>query len=185
VRQAVATHQDPVQPGYGAKRIGHGYRMTESVELMQQLAKERIHVEICPTSSVETGGWIFDEPGDTAATSNIAVHHVPKKKPWKDHPGLEMIKYGIPVSLNSDDPAVFHTSLTWQYRIALMKMGLSREQIVQSNIHAIEASFGPNEEKAKVERKLRSFQSQIPTGEKVCNKVSASQRFTDRVRDPF
>jgi adenosine deaminase len=191
VRQAVATYQDPVQPGYGAKRIGHGYRMTESVELMQHLAKEKIHVEICPTSSVETGGWIFhEEPArdtTTTHTNNTVVHNnVPKKKPWKDHPGLEMMKHGISFSLNSDDPAVFHTSLTWQYRIALMKMGLSREQIMQTNIHAIEAAFGPTEEKTKVNKELRSFQSRISApGETVCNSMSTNQRFTDRVRDPF
>ncbi|CAB9516965.1 Adenosine deaminase [Seminavis robusta] len=181
VRQAIATHHDPVQKGYGAKRIGHGYRMTESLELMNQLAMKRIHVEICPTSSVETGGWIFDVPdGGTEGQTNVR-----KKKPWNHHPGLEMIQHGIPVSLNSDDPAVFHTSLTWQYRIALVKMRLTPEQLVQTNIDAIEASFGRREEKTKAERILRSFWIRLSDGRRLCSGIDAGQRFTDRVRDPF
>jgi adenosine deaminase len=183
--------------GYGAKRIGHGYRMADSVDLMKQLAKENIHVEICPTSSVETGGWMFDHDMSDYSDMNASImsHNsqitvnsrgsVIKKKPWKEHPGLKMMEHGIPISLNSDDPAVFHTSLTWQYRIALVKMGLTREQVIQSNINAIEASFGREEEKEKTLAVLRSFHASLSNGETNDNGVGASTRFTDRVRDPF
>ena len=172
VRRAVALKKD----GYGAKRIGHGYRMIDSIELMQQLAKDKIHVEICPTSSVETGGWIFEE-------SQAKPEHetVMPKKPWKDHPGLTMMKHGVSVSLNSDDPAVFHTSLSWQYRIALAKMGLSQEEVMNTNLNAIAGSFGSEKEKESTRRIVRSFIAQISNGGKHSD---ANNRFRDRVRDP-
>ena len=98
---------------------------------------------------------------------------------------LKMLKYGIPISLNSDDPAVFHTSLAWQYRIALVKMGMTQQQVVQTNIHAIEAAFGRPDEKAKILKELQRFMDDITNGNKVNNGGTQSERFTDRVRDPF
>ena len=71
---------------FGARRIGHGYRMSR--EAMQACRSQKIHVEVCPTSSVETGGWVYDT------------------KNWKEHPAVHMIRRGgLCVSLNSDDPS--------------------------------------------------------------------------------
>jgi adenosine deaminase len=96
---------------YGATRIGHGYRLVESVELMQEVKAKGVHLEVCPTSSVETGGWIYET------------------KNWKEHPACSFLKHGLSFSINSDDPAVFHTSLSWQYRLVLAKMEFTREQV--------------------------------------------------------
>jgi len=115
---------------FGARRIGHGYRMTPST--MKLCKEQNIHIEVCPTSSVETGGWQFET------------------KNWKDHPVVHMIRHGVPVSLNSDDPSVFDTSLTWQWRIALGKMGLTLEQVKQTTRDAIDAAFISKEEKAQL-----------------------------------
>ena len=175
VRRAVALKED----GYGARRIGHGYRVTDSIELMQQLAKDEIHVEICPTSSVETGGWIFGDPVlDVGLETKPTVK---QKTPWEEHPGLTMMKHGVSISLNSDDPAVFHTSLSWQYRIALAKMGLSQDEVMKTNMHAIDASFAHEKEKEAIRNILRPFTALIAHGGKA---GSANKRFRDRVRDP-
>jgi adenosine deaminase len=106
---------------YGARRIGHAYRMASRMDIMTIVRDQKIHVECCPTSSVETGGW--------------------EKTHWKDHPVVRFREYGIPVSLSSDDPAVFNTSLTWQYRIALKKMGFQKADIFEMLQRAIDASF--------------------------------------------
>jgi len=185
VKQVVATHLDKKNPGYGARRIGHGYRMVDSVELMKEVASKGIHVEICPTSSVETGGWLFDQGlmDDQSDHTASSLSFLEQKKPWKHHPCLKMMKYGIPISLSSDDPAVFHTSLSWQYRIALVKMGLTQQQVVQTNIDAIDASFCRDEEKARIRKELQAFLVKIIEGGDLS--CGEGKRFTDRVRDIF
>eukprot|EP00586_Coscinodiscus_wailesii_P006422 CAMPEP_0172489962 /NCGR_PEP_ID=MMETSP1066-20121228/20261_1 /TAXON_ID=671091 /ORGANISM="Coscinodiscus wailesii, Strain CCMP2513" /LENGTH=421 /DNA_ID=CAMNT_0013258201 /DNA_START=24 /DNA_END=1289 /DNA_ORIENTATION=- len=117
---------------YGAKRIGHGYRVIQDEALMEEMARQNVHFEICPTSSVETGGWDYD---------------VVKGKNWKKHPAVIMHENNLKLSLNSDDPAVFDTSLTWQLRIATVKMGLKQDTITQMIYHAIDAAFITEAEK--------------------------------------
>lgn len=141
---------------YGASRIGHGYRMSPD---MMKLCKDRgIHVEVCPTSSVETGGWQYET------------------KDWKDHPVVHMVRQEVPVSLNSDDPSVFDTSVTWQWRIALGKMGLTVEQVKQTTRNAIDAAFLSDQEKRElheqVEHHLPHKQPWLIQTHSFCDRVS-------------
>lgn len=117
---------------YGAKRIGHAYRIDS--DLMKELAAKKIHVEVCPTSSWETGGW--------ETTTD--------KKDWTQHPCVRMLEHGVSVSFNSDDPAVFNTSLSWQYRTVVGKMKLQKETLVTSTRSAIDAAFCSDEEKQRL-----------------------------------
>lgn len=125
---------------YGASRIGHGYRTVNDLDLINYVKEKKIHFEVCPTSSDETGGWMYKE-----------------EKNWKEHPCLAMLKHGIPFSLNSDDPAVFHTSLSWQYQIALAKMDLTREDIVKCNLQAIDAAFCSEERKVALRKSVHCY----------------------------
>ena len=78
---------------------------------MEEMRRNNIHFEVCPTSSNETGGWAYDCSVDSDNSGECG-------KEWKKHPAIDMIRYGLNVGINSDDPpAVFDTSLTWQYRI--------------------------------------------------------------------
>jgi adenosine deaminase len=129
---------------YGASRIGHGYRMLQDSGLVELVRNSKVHVEVCPTSSYETGGWI------TARG----------KKDWSGHPAVAMKAAGVSFSLSSDDPAVFHTSLAWQYRIALAKMNLTRKDLVESNLSAVDAAFCSQEEKDRLRGVLRAFAEQ-------------------------
>jgi adenosine deaminase len=81
---------------------------------------------------VETGGWKY----------NV--------KNWKEHPAVRMVREHVSVSLNSDDPSVFDTSLTWQWRIALGKMGLTIEECKRSTRDAIDAAFISEAEKKRL-----------------------------------
>lgn len=128
---------------YGACRIGHGYRMAESVETMNLVRNNNVHVEVCPTSSVETGGWVYDENDES--------------RDWKNHPATIMSRHGVSLCLNSDDPAVFHTSLSWQYRIALAKMLLSRKALVEMNLEAVKAAWCSVEEKDRLTKLIRCY----------------------------
>ena len=65
---------------------------------------------------------------------------------------MKMRKRGMRVGLNSDDPAVFDTSLVQQYNIAL-----SREDIVEGVMHSIDAAFLSDEEKECVRDKMLEF----------------------------
>jgi adenosine deaminase len=165
---------------YGACRIGHGYRMAESVETMELVRSNNIHVEVCPTSSVETGGWVFDENNES--------------RDWKNHPATIMLKHGVSLCLNSDDPAVFHTSLSWQYRIALGKMSLSRQSLVQMNLEAVKAAWCSSEDKERLSKLIRCYghakgidQKEANHCEDIMHKVqlswfkSKTDSFVDRV----
>mmetsp|Transcript_10626 Transcript_10626/g.13454 ORF Transcript_10626/g.13454 Transcript_10626/m.13454 type:complete len:442 (-) Transcript_10626:218-1543(-) len=117
---------------YGASRIGHGYRIALDSKCMDEMKQKGIHFEACPTSSLETGGWDFE--GEDSRS-------------WKEHPVVSMINHGLSVGFNSDDPAVFDTSLTWQLRIALGKMGLEKSSVSRSLYNSIEAAYINEEEK--------------------------------------
>ena len=75
---------------YGASRIGHGYQVVNNKTTMEEMRKRNIHFEVCPTSSVETGGWEI---------INMDL------KDWEEHPAVTMIENGLNVGFNSDDPA--------------------------------------------------------------------------------
>lgn len=126
---------------YGALRIGHGYRMVQSEQVMELVRRNNVHVEVCPTSSFETGGWLLGEDA----------------KNWKEHPSVIMKENDVKFSLSSDDPAVFHTSLAWQYRIALAKMEFSREDLLRMSLDAVDASFCSEDEKKRLRNMLNEY----------------------------
>jgi adenosine deaminase len=127
---------------YGARRIGHGYRMAECIETMKEVREAGVHVEVCPTSSNETGGWVYSND---------------EKKDWTQHPAVSFLENGLSLSLSSDDPAIFHTSLAWQYRTALVKMKLSKEEIWRTNLHAVDGSFAPDGDKKLIREQIERF----------------------------
>lgn len=127
---------------YGATRIGHGYQIAQDPDVMEEMRRKNIHFEVCPTSSDETGGWMYDERDG---------------RDWKKHPAIQMMRYGLNVGLNSDDPAVFDTSLTWQYRIAVGKMGLTKKCILRSLEYSIHSAFLDQEGKAMLRTRIKDY----------------------------
>ena len=151
---------------YGASRIGHGYRVVDDANMIKLVRDKNIHLEVCPTSSNETGGWAYTG-----------------EKDWHEHPMVRMVKEEVSLSINSDDPGVFHTSLSWQYRVVLAKMGLDRETILQSNLHAIDAAFCSEEDKVKLRNKIQEFVTKIGMHKEDSRDWHRSQsdNFVDRV----
>jgi adenosine deaminase len=98
-------------------RIGHGVRAFEDPVLVERLAKQRIHLEFCPTSNLQLG---------VIATLD-------------ELPIRQAIAAGIPFSINTDDPGVFHCSMVSELRLVQEAFSLSDadlEQIFQDSLLA-------------------------------------------------
>ena len=110
----------------GATRIGHGVRAMEDDSLLTRLEQGDILLELCPTSNVRT-----------------AI--VPA---LEAHPIRVLYDRGIPVTVSSDDPLPFFTTIEREYRLLVEQFGFSREDLKRMTLGALEASFLPPEERA-------------------------------------
>ena len=124
----------------GAERIGHGIAAIRSAALMNTLADRKIPLEICPTSNLRTKALDIQL---NSANSELSHHPLPR-----------LLRQGIPVTLSTDDPAMFHTSLIDEY-FAALQMGLSLDELLLINRTAFEYAFLPDSAR-------QSFLSQLP-----------------------
>lgn len=113
-------------------RIGHGVRAAEDPGLVARLADEGVVLEVCPGSNVALG--VF--PDFTA------------------HPLRRLRAAGVKVTLNSDDPPFFKTSLEREYEIASRIMGFSEEELDAMTRTAIEAAFVDEKTRARLLARL-------------------------------
>jgi aminodeoxyfutalosine deaminase len=104
--------------GLGAERIGHGISCVQDPRLVAYLRETQIPLEVCPTSNVCTG-----------AVTGLAGHPLPR-----------MLEEGLFVTLNSDDPPMFDTTLTDEYRVAAEVFGLGRADLAALARNAVTAS---------------------------------------------
>jgi len=98
----------------GVERIGHGIAAIHDRSLMDLLADRRIPLELCPGSNVLTGA-LARQLSQPAAT--IEAHPLP-----------QLLRHGVPVTLSTDDPTMFHTDLATECRNA-HRMGLSESEL--------------------------------------------------------
>jgi adenosine deaminase/aminodeoxyfutalosine deaminase len=116
----------------GAERIGHGLTAISDHKVMALLRDRRIPVEVCPSSNVSTG--------------LIAR--------FEDHPLPKFLEAGLVVTLNSDDPAMFGTSLQEEFLKAARCFGFNRETLAGLYRNAVRASFLSEGEKQELQEKL-------------------------------
>jgi aminodeoxyfutalosine deaminase len=109
----------------GAERIGHGLSAIRDPELIEVLSRRQIPVEVCLSSNVCTGCLPTLE----------------------DHPVRTLFDHGVLVTLNTDDPAMFHTSLTREYELVQDLFGFTDEHVRELARNSFEASFLPAEQK--------------------------------------
>lgn len=105
----------------GARRIGHGISSVQDPKLMDKLAREKICLEMCPTSN-----WL------TRAVPSFEEHPLPK-----------VLRAGIPVCINTDDPGIFDVTLPHEIEICRKKMGMSQAEVEKCGNYAETASFIP------------------------------------------
>ncbi len=126
----------------GAERIGHAIAAAADPELMASLAERSIGLELCPTSNLCTGA--------------LARHLGRAGACLAEHPLPLLFRSGIPISLSTDDPAMFSTTLNAEYG-ALEQMGLRGEEILRISEGAFRGAFLPSKEKSAL---LQSFRAQ-------------------------
>jgi adenosine deaminase len=101
------------------RRIGHGVRAIENPDLVRRLADEGVVLECCPGSNVALG--VFPD--------------------YESHPFPRLRDAGAKVTLNSDDPPFFWTSMGKEYAAAANRFGLDRTALETITATAIEAAF--------------------------------------------
>lgn len=117
----------------GAQRIGHGIRAIENSQVVHLLQERKVALEICPTSNLQTG----------------AVRR------FGQHPLMDLLALDLRVTINTDDPSVSDTTLTDEYVVAMLTMGMTFDQIKRAIVIAADSSFLPPEEREQLVDGLR------------------------------
>ena len=116
-----------------AERIGHGVRAAEDPELVRVLGRRGLALECCPTSNVKTG----------------------IVRGWGRHPIPALHRSGVAVTVNSDDPAMFGTSLSAEWEVLLTRLGLDPEEVVAIGMRTARATFQPRAEQELLVDEMR------------------------------
>jgi len=119
----------------GAERIGHGIRSVDDPLLLERLAAQGIPLEVCPTS-------------------NVATRCVPD---LAAHPIAQLRDAGVVVTVNSDDPPMFGTTLNREYEVAADLLGLDETGLADLARTAVDASWAPDDVKSRVRAEISSY----------------------------
>jgi len=111
-----------------AERIGHGVRLKEDPQLMRFLQQSQIPLEMCVGSNLST-----------KVVESLS-----------SHPIKEYFDNGLMVTVNSDDPTMFNTSITQEYELLVKKLGFTLADIQQLMLNGIHSSFLTDEEKQQM-----------------------------------
>lgn len=112
-------------------RIGHGVRAVEDPGLVRRIINMGITLEICTGSNLALGLYGVD-----------------------DHPLKQLLEAGCKITLGSDDPPYFATTIGGEYRRAREVFGLSDKDIARINQTAVQAAFCDVETKTKLQSLL-------------------------------
>ena len=122
------------------KRVDHGVRSAEDPALLARLVRDRVPLTVCPLSNVRLR--VFDR--------------------MEDHNLKHLLRQGLCVTVNSDDPAYFGGYVAENYLAAFRALVLSRADIVQLASNSFEASFLPQAEKEGWLAQVRRFNADSP-----------------------
>ncbi|WP_132124484.1 adenosine deaminase [Actinocrispum wychmicini] len=120
-----------------AERVGHGTTAAEDPRLVAHLAEHGIPVEVCPTSNIRT-----------RAVDTLARHPLPR-----------LVEAGVPVTLATDDPGMFHTTLNQEYLIAHEVFGFDAEKLVQLAENGVRAAYAPADVKKSLMDDIKNAQN--------------------------
>lgn len=114
-------------------RIGHGVRSVEDPELMAFLQEKNIHLEVCPTSNVQT---------------NVVAE-------IKNHPADIIFQSGVSMSINTDARTISNVTLTSEYALLENVFNWQKEHFLTCNLEAIDHSFTTAEKKDQLKEKIK------------------------------
>ena len=118
----------------GAWRIGHGVRSFSDVELMKILAENKIPLELCPTSNLNTR--IFDS--------------------LAEYPIRAFLNADICITLNTDNISVSATSLANEYQKIADTFSLTEDELLRLTLNSVSATFLEKEEKIELEKTVKN-----------------------------
>jgi adenosine deaminase len=119
-----------------AERIGHGVRASEDPDLVAYLVEHQIPLEINLSSNIRLGIY-----------PDLASHPLP-----------QLWDAGVLLTINSDDPPLFNTTLNQDYRLLVDAFDFDADALEKVSLNAVRASFLPDERKAAY---LAAFQKDI------------------------
>lgn len=101
------------------ERIGHGVQAIDDPRLVEELAEAGVTLEVCPGSNVVLGVY-----GD-----------------WAAHPIARLRAAGVPVTVSTDDPPFFHTTMSREYEMLAQTFGWDLPEFAQITYAALDAAF--------------------------------------------
>jgi adenosine deaminase len=125
------------------ERIGHGVTAREDPKLIEYLKENQIAIEMCPVSNLRTG-----------AVGSI-----------REHPIREFFDKGLLVTVNSDDPSLFHTDMNNEFLQLHKNLDFSLENLFQLSLNATQTAFISDERKSKLKtlliKEFRGIESKL------------------------
>lgn len=121
------------------ERIGHGVTAREDPKLVTYLKEKQIGIEMNPVSNVRTG----------------------VVKSIQDHPIREFYDKGLIVTVNSDDPSLFHTDLNNEFFQIHKHLGFSMQELFQLSMNGIEIAFIDEAKKTELRDSFSKEYNQI------------------------
>ncbi|EAQ04878.1 adenosine deaminase [Pseudooceanicola batsensis HTCC2597] len=115
------------------ERIGHGVRAIEDPALVDRLAEDGITLEVCPGSNVTLGVY----------------------PSWGAHPIQKLRERGVRVTVSTDDPPFFHTTMTREYAELERTFGWEPADFLEISRTALDAAFCDADTRAQIAEKLK------------------------------
>jgi adenosine deaminase len=119
----------------GARRIEHGVRSIEDPSLVQRLVNDDICLDVCPTSNSQLG-----------VVQSVQMHPLP-----------ELLRAGVSVSLNADDPLFFGSGVLAEYELSRTSLGLDDSALARIAAASIRHSGAPASVKATAQRGIETW----------------------------
>jgi len=127
IRQAIGSGR--------TERLGHGIRILEDPDLVEEVRERGIPLEVCPSSNVALG-----------FAASLDAHPLPRLR-----------DAGLLVTLNTDIPALINTSLTTEYTNVRDAFGYDDRVLAELAGNTVTASFAPPETKARLHRAIAAW----------------------------
>jgi aminodeoxyfutalosine deaminase len=123
----------------GAERIGHGCTAAADPDLLAHLAETGVALEVCPSSNLAT-----------RAVASLDVH-----------PLRAFVDAGVTVTINSDDPPMFGTTLNREYEIAAELLSLDAVGVADLAVTAVDVSFAPEDVKTRLRAEIAAYTAEL------------------------